>query len=126
MSDRESRSPLREASPRSSASSSDSRSTGHLWWWHRHLHVPVVVWIVASVLGGAAIGNALEPDGTSDPTPPPAEVVSEPLGATGCDENAVDVDVDADAAADADVDRPSYVAEPMYGLGSDRDVIVCD
>lgn len=123
MSDLESRRPSRDASPRSSASSSDSWSSGRLWWWHRHLHVPVVVWIVASVLGGAAIGNVLEPDGTSDPAPPPAEVVSEPLGAAGCDENDA---VDAAADADADVDRPSYVAEPMYGLGSDRDVIVCD
>jgi hypothetical protein len=116
MSDRESPRPLREASQRSSASSSDSWSSGRLWWWRRHRHVPVVVWIVASVLGGAAIGNALEPDGASDPAPRPGEVVSGQLGPVGCDEN----------DADADVDRPSYVAEPMYGLGSDLDVIACD
>jgi hypothetical protein len=62
---------LREPSSASGAPASPSRSSGCWWWWHRHLHVPVVVWIVASVLGGAAIGHALEPDGTSDQAPTP-------------------------------------------------------
>jgi hypothetical protein len=102
MTDWKAPSGLREANPqaRASASGSASWSASRWWWLHRHLHVPVVVWIVASVLGGAAIGQALEPDGTTE-VPAPAEVVAEPIVAARC----------ADAATEADVDGPSYVAE---------------
>lgn len=134
MSDSEPPSRLREPSSPSGAPASSSWSSGCRWWWHRHLHVPVVVWIVASVLGGAAIGNALESDGTSDQAPTPTEVVSEPRGAVICDENddtcvpgADYVDcAGTDIGADADVDEPAYEAEPMYGRGADVNDIDCD
>lgn len=107
MSDLESPRQLREASSQSGASGSASWSGSRWWWLQRHLHVPVVVWIVASVLGGAAIGQALEPDGTTK-VPPPAEVVSEPFVAARCADRETDADVDVAAqgepvADDADL-----------------------
>jgi hypothetical protein len=68
MSDWETPRRLREANSQLDAPPSPTWPTGH-WWWQRHWHVPVVVWIVASVLGGAAVGSALEPDGKPDKTP---------------------------------------------------------
>jgi hypothetical protein len=140
MSDWESSSRLREASSQSGAPPSPAWPSGR-WWWQRHLHVPVVVWIVASVLGGAAIGSALEPDGTTDETPTTVEVVAEPVEALACDENyaacvpvASDVDcADTDTDVDADDDGPSYFAEPVgvvgndvYNLDADHNGIGCD
>jgi hypothetical protein len=43
------------------------------WWRQRHVHVPVALWVAASVLAGAAIGAALEPDGGDE-----APVTTEP------------------------------------------------
>jgi hypothetical protein len=126
------------------------------WWRRRHLHVPVIVWIVASVLGGAAIGNVLEPDGTGEK--PKTTVVTdaeptdvddaEPAAAVICNENyaacvpvATDVDCApveggtsaAGGASRADADGPSYLSEPVavlgddvYDLDTDHDGIGCD
>ena len=120
MSDSESPNRLREASPQLGASGSASPSASRWWWLHRHLHVPVVVWIVASVLGGAAIGHALEPDGTTDQAPTPVEVVSEPIVAVRC--------ADPDVDADADVDGPSHLVESgaLAGGDADRPNVDCD
>ena len=111
------------------------------WWRCRHLHVPVIVWIVASVLGGAAIGNALEPDAKGDKAPPTTEVLTEPVAAADCDENyalCVPVAGDVDCAGtasdvDPDVDGTSYMAGPVevvgddvYSLDADHDGIACD
>lgn len=112
MSDLESPGRLREASSQTGASGSASWSGNRWWWLHRHLHVPVVVWIVASVLGGAAIGHALEPDGTTE-VPVPAEVVAEPVVAARC----------ADAATDADVDGPSYVEAQGELVADEADLL---
>jgi hypothetical protein len=116
MSDSESPRRLREASSRPGASGSASWSTSRWWWLHRHLHVPVIVWIVASVLGGAAIGEALEPNDTTE-VPAPAEVVSEPIVAARC------ADVATDAGAVADVDGPSYVAAQGELVADDADLL---
>ena len=111
------------------------------WWRCRHLHVPVIVWIVASVLGGAAIGSALEPDAEGDKAPTTTEVVVEQEAVVDCDANyaacvpvAGDVDcVGTHADVDPDVDGTSYRAEPVeivgddiYALDADHDGIGCD
>jgi hypothetical protein len=111
------------------------------WWRCRHLHVPVIVWIVASVLGGAAIGSALEPDGKADTPTPTSEVVAEPVNASNCDANygscvpvATDVDcVGTEARDGKGVDGPLYMSGPVevvgddvYDLDADHDGFACD
>jgi hypothetical protein len=111
------------------------------WWRCRHLHIPVIVWIVASVLGGAAIGSALEPDAKSDKPPTTDEVVVDQEAVVNCDANysscvpvAGDVDcAGAEADVDPNVDGTSYRASPVevvgddiYGLDADNDGIGCD
>jgi hypothetical protein len=105
----------------------------------------VIVWIVASVLGGAAIGNVLDSNGTTDSPPATVDDAVEPADAFTCDENyapcvpvATDVDcvvadVESRAGADSDADGPVYRAEPVevvgndvYELDADHDGIGCD
>ena len=106
----------------------------------------MIVWIVASVLGGAAIGSVLDSSGTTDSPPATVDDVAEPAAFT-CDENyascvpvatdvdcvAADVDSRAGADSDADADGPVYRAEPVevvgddvYQLDADHDGIGCD
>ena len=100
MGDWETSEQLSEATTRPSAPRSPAWDSGN-WWWHRHFHVPVAVWILASVLGGAAIGNAVEPDGKANQTPTTVEVVSEPVSAMACD---------TDDNVDPDANRSSFAA----------------
>jgi hypothetical protein len=145
---------VREASSQTGELSSPSVS-GHppwqsgYWWRRRHFHVPVIVWIVASVLGGAAIGNVLDSKGTTDSPPATVADVVEPAAAFTCDENyascvpvATDVDcvvadvegrAEFDSDVESDVDGPVYRAEPVevvgndvYDLDADHDGIGCD
>ena len=115
----------REAGSRSGdiTTRSDAQQWQSGYWWRcRHLHVPVIVWIVASVLGGAAIGSALEPDAEGDKAPTTTEVVVEQEAVVdarahandaACVPVADDVDcVGTDADVDTDVDGTSYRAEP--------------
>ena len=62
--------------------------------------MPVVVWLVASVLGGAAIGSAVEPDHKATETPTTIEIETDEVDAAACDP-ASDADPD-------DVNRPSF------------------
>jgi hypothetical protein len=72
----------------------------------------VIVWIAASVLGGAAIGSALEPDRRTDTQPPTTEVVvDEPVSAVNCDDNDGSVEV---------------VGDDVDGLDADANGIACD
>ena len=111
MGERESSEMVVEAGFRSSAHASPDWHSGN-WWSHRHFHVPVVVWIVASVLGGAAIGNAVEPDHKAQETPTTVEVTSEQVEASACDPNTADVAGNAN--------RPSFASR------SAADVDPCD
>ncbi|HWM20964.1 MAG TPA: hypothetical protein VNO51_14840 [Ilumatobacteraceae bacterium] len=139
MQEREAGSQSGEVTSRSSAPPPQWQS-GY-WWRCRHLHVPVIVWILASVLGGAAIGSALEPDAKGDKPTPTSEVLAEPVAAADCNENyaacvpvAGDVDcAGTEADVDPDVDNTSYMSEPVevvgrdvYALDSDNDGIACD
>ena len=120
MGDWETSEQLSEATTRPNAPSSPAWDSGN-WWWHRHFHVPVAVWILASVLGGAAIGNAVEPDRKASQTPTTIEVVSEPAAAMAC---TTDNDVDQDA----DANRSSFAAGPadVAGDGYDPGHAACD
>ena len=104
-----------EAGSQPSAPSLPAWNSGS-WWRHRHFHVPVVVWIVASVLGGAAIGNAVEPDRKADDKPTTIEVTSEQVDAAACDTK-------NDADLDDDANRPSFAAG---SADADTNGIVCD
>ena len=113
MGERESSEMVVEAGSQASAHASPAWHSGS-WWSHRHFHVPVVVWLVASVLGGAAIGGAIEPDHKATETPTTVEITSEQVEATACDPtNGVD--------PDAPVIRPSFASD-----SSDADAIPCD
>jgi len=110
---------LSEATTQPRAPRSPAWDSGN-WWWRRHFHVPVAVWIVASVLGGAAIGNAVEPDRRANQTPTTIEVTSEPVEAMACD---------TDSGGVLDGNRPSFAAGSADGVGDDvRDPvgIACD
>lgn len=117
MGERESSEMVVEAGSQTSAHASESWHSGS-WWSHRHFHVPVVVWLVASVLGGAAIGGAIEPDHKTTETPTTVEITSEQVDAAACDPV-------TDSDHDGDVNRPSFAAD-----SSDADVdpnaIPCD
>ena len=121
MGDWETSEQLSEATTQPRAPSSTGWNSGN-WWWHRHFHVPVAVWILASVLGGAAIGNAVEPDRKANQTPTTIEVTSEPMEAMACDPN-------SGGDLDAEANRPSFAAASADGVGDDvRDPagITCD
>ncbi|HEX4981367.1 MAG TPA: hypothetical protein VFV63_06700 [Ilumatobacteraceae bacterium] len=117
MGDWETSEQLSEATTRPRASSSTGWDSGN-WWWHRHFHVPVAVWILASVLGGAAIGNAVEPDRKATQTPTTIEVTSEPVEAAACD-------TDSGVDLDAEANRPSFAAGSPDAV-SDPVGITCD
>jgi hypothetical protein len=124
MGDWETSEQLSDATSQWSAHSTPSAPSGN-WWWHRHFHVPVVVWIVASVLGGAAIGDVVEPDRKATETPTTIEVSSEPMSAMACD-----TDNGADADVDVDVERASFAAGPATDYGdvtdADGNPVSCD
>jgi hypothetical protein len=72
--------------------------------------------VVASVLGGAAIGNVLDSNGTTDTPPATVDDVAEPAAAFTCDENyASCVPVATDV-----------VGNDVYELDADHDGIGCD
>lgn len=137
MHDQESASRLGEISPPPGTSPASTTSPGN-WWRHRYLRVPVAVWILASVLGGAAIGNALEPDRGPDERPTTSDAVADAETAVSCDANygdCVPVSSDADCAGteEADHDGPTFVSTPIdvvgndiYELDPDHNGIACD
>jgi hypothetical protein len=117
MVERESTELVVEVGSESSAHSSPAWHSGS-WWSHRHFHVPVVVWLVASVLGGAAIGGAVEPDHKSNETPPTIEITSDQVDAAACDPT-------NDADPEDAVNRPSsFAADSSHDV--DPNAIACD
>ena len=116
MGERESTELVIEVGSESSAHSSPARHSGS-WFSHRHFHVPVVVWLVASVLGGAAIGGAVEPDHKTNETPTTIEITSEQVDAAACDPT-------NDADPDADVNMPSFAVDSSDDV--DPNGIACD
>ena len=84
MGERESSELAVEVGSETSAHSAPHWHSGS-WWWHRHFHVPVVVWLLASILGGAAIGSAVEPDHKSTETPTTIEIETDQVDAAACD-----------------------------------------
>jgi hypothetical protein len=115
MGERESSELMAEVGLQSGAHASPSWLSGS-WWWHRHFHVPVAVWILASVLGGAAIGGAVEPDHKADETPTTIEVTSEQVDASACDPS--------DADLESDANTPSFAAGSADD--TDHNGIACD
>ena len=114
MGERESTELVVEVGSETSAHSSPAWHSGS-WWSHRHFHVPVVVWLVASVLGGAAIGSAVEPDHKATETPTTIEIETDEVDASACDTT-------TDAELGADANRPSFAASDDV----DANGIACD
>jgi hypothetical protein len=116
MGERESSEMVVEAGSRSSAHAAPEWHSGS-WWSHRHFHVPVVVWLVASVLGGAAIGSAVEPDHKAQETPTTIEVSTDEVDAAACDPKSV---ADGDGADN----RPSFASRSAEDV--DPNASACD
>jgi len=129
MGERESSELVGAVGTQMSAPSSPAWHSGS-WWSHRHFHVPVVVWIVASVLGGAAIGSAVEPDHKANETPTTIEITSEQGDASACDPKSANVAGDANrpsfAAGSADVVGVGVDGDDADALDSNHDGIACD